>query len=103
MSDQTVDVSAGAVEYTFPRTITETTGKDISADQIAVSLGSYDAPGAWVPPDRLTHPTPSSAVVQLLVSNSLGLIVGQSYYLWTKVTESPEVIPRRSPGRVTIA
>lgn len=102
MSDQQIQLSADAVEYTHPRTVTETTGKDITNDLIAVSLGTYEAPGAWVPPDKLSRPSASSVVVQLLVSNSLGLTIGSSYHLWVRVTDSPEVVPRRSPGRITI-
>lgn len=101
MSDQTIDLSAGAVEYTYPRTVTETSGVDITTDQVLVSLGTWDAPAGWVVPDVLDHPAPSTAVAQLLIGASLKPAPGP-YYLWTQVSDAPEVVPRRSPGRITI-
>jgi hypothetical protein len=99
--DQTVRVSTGAAEYCYPRTITETLGKNITADTVSVSLGTYDAPGTWVAPDVITRPTTSSAVVQMMI-NTIPDPTRQHYWVWTKVSDSPEVVPRRSPGRITI-
>lgn len=87
---QTIAASIGAVEYTWPFTITETTGKDISGDAAQISLGTYAAPGPWVT-GVVTRPTPASVVVKLLVS---GVAPG-TYYVWGRVTDSPEVVPRR--------
>lgn len=99
---QTIDLSAGAVEYTYPLTITESTGKDISADTITLSLGTYDAPGQWQAPD--TDPpqdTTSQRVVQLLVGADLKPDLG-TYYLWSLVNDGPERVPRRNQ-KVVIA
>ena len=79
---QTINVTAGAVEYTYPLTITETTGKDISADAIQLSLGTDTAVGTWYAPD--TDPTQAvtyQRVVQLLVGGSFVPAVG-TYWLW---------------------
>lgn len=95
-TDQTIRLSAGALEYTFPLTITEKTGKDISADTITLSLGTYNAPGDWQTPD--TDPpqdTTSQRVVQLLVGGTLSPDPG-TYYLWSLVNDEPEQIPRRN-------
>lgn len=108
MTDQTIDLTAGAVEMTLPRTITETSGEDISNDPVVVSLGSWTEPGAWVTPDRLTRGTTEVGdvlqhwvVVQLLIGGTLKPQVGD-YWLWTKITDDPEVVPRRTSGRITI-
>lgn len=103
---QTIDVSAGAVEYTYPVTITASPKADglpvdISADLVQVSLGGFSEPGSWVNADLTEHPTTAQAVVQLLVGGTLKPAVG-TYWLWVKVTDSPEVIPRRSELRITI-
>lgn len=95
-ASQTIDLSAGAVEYTFPLVIQEQNGKDISADTITLSLGTYDAPGDWQTPD--TDPpqdTTSQRVVQLLVGATLKPSPG-TYYLWSSVSDSPEQVPRRN-------
>jgi hypothetical protein len=101
MTDQTIDLSAGAIEYTNPRLITEVTGKDITSDQVFVSLAGWEAPGSWVTPDVVTRPTASSVSVALLIGAAFKPAAGD-YWLWTRVTDSPEVVPRRSPGRIHI-
>ena len=99
---QTINITAGAVEYTFPLTITETTGKDISADVIQLSLGTDTAVGAWHTPDTdVTQSVTYQRVVQLLVGAAYVPAVG-TYWLWSKVTDSPETVPRRH-GKVTIS
>lgn len=101
---QVIDLSDGAEEYTFPVTITETTGKDISADSIVVALGTAtSAGGTWFAPDVLTRPTVSTAVVQVLIGGSSGRVpAAGNYFLWWKVTDTPEIVPRRSPLKITI-
>lgn len=92
---QTIYVSDGAVEYTWPVTITETTGKDISAVGVELSLGTYTAPGTWQAPD--TDPpqaTKSQRVVQLLVGGTLKPAPGR-YYLWTRSADTPEIVEHR--------
>lgn len=88
---QTIRVSDGAVEYSWPMTITATDGDDITADTVQVSLGTYSDPATWVTP-VITRPTPSSATVKLLIDDTTP--VG-TYWLWCKVSDSPEVVPRR--------
>ena len=94
---QTIALSAGAIEYTYPLTITEKTGKDISGVTILLSLGTYQAPGdTWQAPD-VDQPgdTTAARVVQLLIGDALKPAAG-TYYLWSKVTDAPEVMPRRN-------
>lgn len=97
MTSQKIDVSNGATEYTWPVTITETTGKDISTDTIQISLGTANTPGTWTT-GVLTRPAASSATVKLLVTNS---VTPGTYYVWVKVADSPEIIPRKA-HRVTV-
>lgn len=94
-NDQIIDLTNGGCEYTYPLTITENTGKDISADVIVISLGSPTAPGTWQAPD-VDPPQANKAqrVVQMLVGATLKPISG-TYWLWTKVTDAPETVPRR--------
>lgn len=96
---QTIRVSAGAAEYTWPATITETTGKDISADVVRVSLGTYAAPAAWVDPSVDTaQANHATRVVQLLVDSNTP---AGTYYLWLSVGDGPEQVVRRS-GKVVV-
>ena len=98
---QTINLTGGAVEYTFPLTITEVTGKDISANVIQLSLGTDTAVGVWYAPDTdVTQAVTYQRVVQLLVGMTLAPAVGV-YWLWSKVTDAPETVPRRH-GKVTI-
>ena len=98
---QTITLSAGAVEYTYPLTIVETAGKDISADTVQLSLGTDLVVGVWRPPDTDTAQSVAyQRVVQLLVGASYIPAVG-TYWLWSKVTDSPEIVPRRH-AKVTI-
>ncbi len=89
---------AGAVEYTWPLTVTEATGKDISGDTVLVSLGTYAEPGTWAAPDVITRPTPSSVVVQKLIDNT---VTPGIHWLWIVISDSPERVPRRG-DRVTV-
>lgn len=107
MADQTIQVhSAGAVEYTFPATVTETNGKDISVDTVTMCLGTYNTPGTFVAPDVISRPTTSSVVVQLLVGgnshagNPYTPAAGV-YWMWVFLTDTPEQVPRRG-ARITI-
>jgi hypothetical protein len=101
--DQTIRVSAGAVEYCYPRTLTETSGKNISADPVYLTLGTYDAPLSTTPgaPDVITRPSPSTVVAQILISTNPDPN-RQHYWVWTKLSDAPEVVWRRSPGRITL-
>ena len=95
MTDQTIAVSLGAVEYTWPLTITEATGKDISADTVRLALGGYTAPGTWQAPDVDTpQAVKSQRVVQMLIGSTLKPTAGD-YWLWFQITDTPEIAPRR--------
>lgn len=97
ISTQTIAVSLGAVEYTWPVTITETNGKNITGDTVQISLGTYDAPGTWQA-GVVQRPGNSTAVIQLLINNT---VAAGSYWVWVKVTDSPEIVPRRCQ-RITV-
>lgn len=101
-TDQTIRLSAGALEYTFPLTITEKTGKDISGDTITLSLGTFNAPGdTWLTPDvDQPQDVKSQRVVQLYIGTTVKPDPGV-YFLWSKVTDTPEVSPRRNQ-KITI-
>jgi hypothetical protein len=101
--NQTIDLRAasGGVEYTWPLTITEATGKDISGDTIELSLGSYNTPGTWRAPDTDTG-TGSTRTVQLLIGTTLRPLAG-NVWLWSRVTDSPELVPRRHEKIVILA
>lgn len=99
-AQQTIDLTAGAIEYTWPLTLIETTGKDITADTIQLSLGGYEAPATWQAPDTDTAPVVSQRVVQLLVGDTLTPAPG-AYWLWSQIVDNPEIVPRRHQ-RITI-
>lgn len=99
---QYIDLTNGAVEYTWPLTISETTGKNIAADVIVLSLGTESTPGTWRSPDVDPAQTDhSQRVVQMLVGGTGFVGLAGTYFLWSKVTDTPEVVPRRH-GRVVI-
>lgn len=93
---QTIDVTAGAVEYTWPIVVRELNGADISAVTIEVSFGSSAAPDTWQTPD-VDDPQADAAtrVVQILIGDTLAPDAGDDYYLWVRITDAPEVVPRR--------
>lgn len=99
-SDQTIYVTASGPEYTFPRTIRETNGKNISGDTVTVGLGGFDTPPTLAAPTVDTAQSdPSTRVVQLLVTNATA---PGKYYLWVKVTDNPEAPIRRTPGVINV-
>lgn len=102
MPDQTIPLSAGAVEYTLPRTISSST--DLTGDTVDVSLGTFDAPGAWVSPDVRTTSSAGgvfTVTVKLLIGTTLRPGAGD-YWLWVRLHDAPEVLPERTPGRIRI-
>lgn len=97
-TQQTIRVSSGAAERTFPVTITEDTGEDISAKVVMMSLApapdGYFTARTWVTPSVDTPQTDhATRVVQLLVDSSTAVGV---YWVWVKVTDTPEIVPRRA-------
>jgi len=100
MPTQKIRVSAGAVLYTLPWTATETTGKDISAATIQLSLGSYTDPGDWLDPDVETRPTLSSVTAKILIDDSYE---AGTYWLWRSISDTPEVDPQKTSLRVIVS
>ena len=95
---QQIDLAAGAVEYTWPLTIIEKSGKDISLTVIKLAIGTYVDPGEWFAPDRDdAQPDTSQRVVQLLVGGTVRPPNGM-HYLWSQAQDSPEVVVRRHHG-----
>jgi hypothetical protein len=97
---QTVDVivSAGAAVM-VGGTVTEKTLKNISAATFEVVLGSETTPGTtWLTPNvSVQGPDgPHTRVVQLLVNS--GNTSKGVYYLWVRVTDTPEILPLRFPN-----
>lgn len=116
--NQEIDLTAGAIEYTWPTTITELTGEDISADVLQISLGSQGAPGTWVTPDKTATGTitaltfrdlnpgiplpPATTDTTVLHWVSAQMLIGSDpvpalgdYYPWIRLADNPEVVPRR--------
>jgi hypothetical protein len=99
VSTQKVNVTAGAVEYTWPWTGTETSGQDISNSTVELSLGTYSEPGEWLPPDVITRPQVYSVTAQILIDDSY---LPGTYWLWRTIHDAPEVLPKKTPLRVII-
>lgn len=92
----TIYVSAGATEYA-EILVTETTGKDISADAAVVALvpfGQTPLSTDFGPADTKTNPTTSSVLLGLLVDNT---VTPGNYSLWARLTDSPEIVPLKGP------
>jgi hypothetical protein len=103
-----VRVSAGAVTY-VGGTVTESTGKDISSCSFQVGLSSSEevAPTVWISPDvSIQGDTSASRVLKLLVSSSQPatspVVVGETYFCWAKIVDSPEVEPLVVQGNIFI-
>lgn len=90
--NQTIPVSLTGAEYTWPLTIIERTGKDITGAAVSLALGTDADPGTWHAPGTDTAPADNQRTVQMLVDASYP--VG-SYWLWTKVVDTPETVIRR--------
>lgn len=100
----TIQVSLGETRY-VGGTITEATGKDISADTILMGLGDYDTPPAKTAgkaPD-VDEPgdTSASRVVKLLIDDNY--TAGKGLYVWGWIADNPEVTPVRVQGPIAIA
>lgn len=98
---QIVDIDAGGIELTLPIFFTDTKMSDITDDQVEVSLGTYAAPTDWVTPDSITRPTDDSVSAQLLIGGDLKPAAGD-YWVWMRLTDDPERIPRRGINRVRV-
>jgi hypothetical protein len=98
-------------------TITEITGKDISADTFTIALGSSGTTppsSGWVTPTTNTIgaglplpnqygvaiPAVAQRIVLLLVDNATSL---GTYHVWGKIPDSPEIEPVWLAGPITVA
>jgi hypothetical protein len=97
---RTINITAGGIEYVI-FDLAETSGADITGAVVQVSLGDDAAPGAWLTPDSVTHPTSSTATVKLLVGGAYVPTVGR-HYGWVRLTDSPEVVPVRCGTSIVI-
>lgn len=99
---QTVDVivSAGAAVM-VGGTITELTGKNLNSCTFEVVLGSETQPGTtWLTPNSSVQgATVSERIVQLLVTDTTPK---GKYYLWVRVTDTPEILPLRFPNYLIV-
>jgi hypothetical protein len=97
----TILASAGAEKY-VGGTVTELTGKDISAATFQIALGSIAAPPTtWSVPDvSVAGTTAAQRVVKLLVTNTTP---PGTYWVWVRVTDNPEIEPLTVQGPITIA
>lgn len=94
----TIYVTAGATEF-VTATITETSGKDISADPVALSLTlTGDEPGDWIVPELVSADV-NTVVVRCLVG---GTFAPGRYFLWARIGDSPEVVIRRLAATVSV-
>lgn len=100
---RTIRASVGEAEY-LSAVITETTGKTITGDTFTLSLGTYDAPATWTPPDVTQTITASSVRLKLLVGAG-GTVnpTANTYWLWVRVADAPETNVLRIDERITIA
>jgi hypothetical protein len=92
---RTIDCANGAVEYLW-LDFADAEQQDVTADPVAISLGTYETPGTWHPADLVE---PNGAVwkirAALLIGSTLTYPPG-IYTAWVRVTDSPEVIPKRA-------
>lgn len=100
---QVIDLDAGAIEYTNAVVLT---GDDtLSGDTVEVGIGGYQSEGVtWFPsadPSALVTVTGPVASAQLLLGSVI-LPAGADWWTWIRLTDNPEVVPRRSINRVRI-
>lgn len=104
MPKKTIYVSLGEAEY-VGGTITETTGKDISAAPVLVALGGYDPPpsltDAVAPDVNESGGSTASRTVKMLIDNTITPVA--DVWLWVWLTDDPEVVPLRLDGPITVA
>lgn len=101
MAKQTIYV--GYPEYTHAVSVTELRGEDISADPIVIGFSTVkqSPPTTWFTPDIFSHSTTNSlndtATVQKLIDFSTTTLAAGTYFVWLKITDSPET-PARYTG-----
>jgi hypothetical protein len=96
----TILATAGEKQY-VGGTVTELTGKDISAATFEIALGTIAAPPAvWSVPDvTIAGATTAQRVVKLLVTNTTP---PGTYWVWVRIIDNPEVKPLIVQGPITI-
>lgn len=104
MSGKKIWVSQGEAEY-VGGTITETTGKDITADPVVVALGGYSTPPAKTTAVAASVDEQGATVAQRTVK----LLIDNTYppttapvWLWAWITDNPEIEPIILDGPITI-
>lgn len=92
--------SAGATEQ-CGGTITEKTGKDLTATGIQISLGSATQPGSWGTPSQDILGPANVRTVTMLVGATPNTPKGE-YWVWVKITDTPEIITLRFPQKIVV-
>lgn len=98
--DRIILKSSGATEY-VGGVITETTGKNISAATVQMALGSATVPGTFAAPSTDTSGPVNVRKVTMLVGTTPNTPKGE-YWVWVKVTDTPEVTTLRLPQKVIV-
>jgi hypothetical protein len=93
-------VTSGAARY-VGGTVTEVTGKDISADTFTMGLSHISTPPTvWVAPSVSTAgATLNIRTLKLLVTNTT---LPGTYWVWAKIVDSPEIEPIILQGPITV-
>lgn len=94
--------SAGESEY-VGGTITETTGKNITTATYKMALGSETRPGAWEDPSVSTVGALGNhtRVLKLLIGAAPSTPSGE-YYVWARITDTPEINAIRFPQKIIV-
>lgn len=92
--------SAGASEN-VGGTITEKTGKDLTATTVQISLGSAYQPGTWTTPSQNVLGPVNVRKVTMLVGATPNTPKGE-YWVWVKITDTPETITLRFPQKIVV-
>jgi hypothetical protein len=94
--ERVIRVSAGAVEYVTGK-VTDKSGADLTGSTFQVGLGGWDAPPAsWRVPDLVEFEGLTTVRVSMLVDSSFPEV--ERAHMWVKVSDAPEVLPRRCDG-----
>jgi len=101
-----VFLTSGAAEFRYV-VLTEQNGKDISADTAKVALIPVgqrpNTDTDWLAPDSDAPQTVKSRRVLGLFIDNIATWPAGEYYLWGRISDNPEVVPRRAPTIVVVA
>jgi hypothetical protein len=90
-----IDCANGAIEY-LTVDIEDRNREDITGDVIKLSLGTWETPGVWHTADLVEEDGAVWKVkASLLIGSSLTYPPG-TYWAWSSLADSPELIPQRS-------